>query len=59
VDEPVGKTETREPDYYILGAKSWGQESGFLLRDGFEQIKQLFAVITGNSRLDLYGKKAA
>jgi hypothetical protein len=59
VDEPAGKIETREPGYYILGAKSWGQESGFLLRDGFEQIKQVFAAITGNSRLDLYGKKAA
>jgi thioredoxin reductase len=59
VDEPLGKFETREPGYYILGAKSWGHESGFLLRDGFEQIKQVFAAITGNSRLDLYSKKAA
>jgi len=59
VDEPAGKFETREPGYYILGAKSWGHESGFLLRDGHEQIKQVFAIITGNSRLDLYGKKAA
>jgi hypothetical protein len=57
VDEPAGRIETREPGFYILGAKSWGIESGFLLRDGFEQIKQVFAAITGN--LDLYGKKAA
>jgi thioredoxin reductase len=59
VDEPMGSIETREPGYFILGAKSWGHESGFLLRDGFEQIKQAFATIAGNSRLDLYGKKAA
>jgi thioredoxin reductase len=59
VDEPAGRIETREPGFYILGAKSWGIESGFLLRDGFEQIKQVFAAITGNARLDLYGKKAA
>jgi hypothetical protein len=59
VDEPMGKYETSEPGYHILGAKSWGRESGFLLRDGFEQIKQVLAAITGNARLDLYGKKAA
>jgi thioredoxin reductase len=40
------------PGYFVLGAKSRG--SAFLLRDGFEQIKQTFATITGNSRLDLY-----
>jgi thioredoxin reductase len=59
VDDPAGTIETREPGYFILGAKSWGHDSGFLLLDGFEQIKQAFAAITGNSRLDLYGKKAA
>lgn len=59
VDEPAGKIETREPGYYILGAKSYGRDSGFFLLDGFEQVRQAFAKITGNSRLDLYGKKAA
>lgn len=46
-----------ESGYYVLGAKS--RDSGFLMRDGFEQVKQVFAVITGNAKLDLYGKKAA
>ena len=46
-----------EPGYFVLGAK--GRDSGFLLRDGFEQVKQVFAAITGNAKLDLYGKKAA
>jgi thioredoxin reductase len=59
VDEPAGKIETRETGYFILGAKSWGRDSGFLLRDGFEQVKQVFAAITANPRLDLYAKKAA
>jgi thioredoxin reductase len=59
VDEPSGSIETREPGYFIVGAKSWGHDTGFLLRDGFEQIKKLFAEMTGNSRLDLYSKKAA
>jgi hypothetical protein len=59
VDEPLGQPETREPGYYILGAKSHGRDSSFLLRDGFEQIRKVFAQITGNQRLDLYAKKAA
>jgi thioredoxin reductase len=59
VDEPAKKIETREPGYFILGAKSWGRDSGFLLGDGFGQIRHVFAAITGNPRLDLYGKKAA
>jgi thioredoxin reductase len=48
-----------EPGYVVLGAKSWGRDSGFLMRDGFEQVRKTFAAITGNARLDLYTKKAA
>jgi hypothetical protein len=59
VDEPRGHPETREPGYYILGAKSFGRDSGFLLRDGFDQIRRVFAQLTGNPRLDHYAKKAA
>lgn len=59
VDEPRGQPETREPGYYILGAKSYGRDSGFLLRDGFDQIRRVFAQLTGNPRLDHYAKKAA
>ena len=46
IDEPACGWETREPSYYILGAKSWGRDSGFLLRDGFEQIPQVIAAIS-------------
>ncbi len=59
VDEPTGAPETREPNYFILGAKSFGRDSGFLLRDGFAQIRRVFATLTGNARLDHYAKKAA
>lgn len=31
-----------EPDFYILGAKSYGRNSDFLLKLGFEQIETLF-----------------
>lgn len=59
VDEPAGRPETREPGYFVLGAKSFGRDSGFLLRDGFDQIRGVFARIMNNPRLDLYAKKAA
>ena len=31
-----------EPGFYILGAASYGRDSRFLLRNGLEQIDQLF-----------------
>ena len=43
----------------MLGAKSYGRDSGFLLRDGHDQIRRVFAQLAGNARLDLYAKKAA
>lgn len=58
-EEPIGRIETREPGYFILGSKSFGRDGSFLLRDGFEQVRSVFAMIGGNPRLDLYGKKAA
>jgi thioredoxin reductase len=45
---------TTEPNFYILGAKSYGRNSQFLLRTGFEQIRDVFTLITGRSDLDLY-----
>lgn len=51
--------ETAEPGYFILGDKSSGAGSDFLLRDGFEQIRRVFAKLTGNPRLSLYAKSAA
>jgi thioredoxin reductase len=59
VDEPHGAIETGEPGYFILGAKSRGRDSNFLLRDGHDQVKRAFAQITANPRLDLYAKRAA
>ena len=31
-----------EPGFYILGAKSYGRNSSFLIRVGLQQIDQLF-----------------
>lgn len=43
-----------EPNFYILGAKSFGMNSAFLLRLGHEQIVQAFTLITGEPNLNLY-----
>jgi thioredoxin reductase len=59
VHEPTGAPETGEPGYFVLGAKSFGRNSGFLLRDGHAQVRQVFAQLTGNRKLDHYAKKAA
>ena len=59
VEEPAGRIETREPGYFILGSKSFGRDSSFFLRDGFDQVRRAFALLGGNPRLDLYAKKAA
>jgi Pyridine nucleotide-disulphide oxidoreductase len=53
---PAG-LRTTEPGFYILGARSNGRMSGFLLRQGFEQVKAVFALLTGKSDLDLYRKR--
>lgn len=34
--------EVPEPNFFILGSKSYGRNSNFLLRVGFEQIEQVF-----------------
>jgi hypothetical protein len=43
-----------EPNFYILGAKSYGRNSSFLLRIGFEQVRDVFTLIMGDKKLDLY-----
>jgi len=34
-----------EPDFFVLGAKSYGRQSHFLLRVGYEQVNEVFASI--------------
>lgn len=43
-----------EPDFYILGSKSYGRDSNFLLSLGFEQIRDAFTIIADRKELDLY-----
>jgi thioredoxin reductase len=43
-----------EPGFFLLGAKSYGRNSNFLLRVGFEQIREVFSLVLGKPGLDLY-----
>ncbi len=45
---------TPEPNFYVLGAKSYGRNANFLLRAGFEQVRDVFTLIAGKPGLDLY-----
>lgn len=45
---------TTEPDFFILGAKSFGRSSQFLFQTGLLQIRDAFRRIGGRAELDLY-----
>lgn len=49
--------KTTEPGFFVLGAKSYGRNSSFLLKTGFEQVREVFALIMGKADLDLYKGK--
>lgn len=40
-----------EPHFFVLGAKSYGRNSNFLLRAGFEQVREVFNLLLGNAEL--------
>jgi hypothetical protein len=47
-----------EPDFYILGAKSYGTNSNFLLQVGHRQVRDAFRIIAGDPSLDLHARYA-
>ncbi len=55
--QPANLLRNPEPGFFILGAKSYGRNSAFLLRAGFEQVREVFTLITGKPDLDLYRKR--
>ncbi|MCY3699734.1 MAG: flavoprotein [Gemmatimonadetes bacterium] len=38
-----------EPDFFILGAKSFGKNSAFLMRTGYEQVAEAFTLLGWNA----------
>jgi len=45
---------TGEPNFYVIGIKSYGRDAGFLMNNGFRQIRDVFQLISGDENLDLY-----
>lgn len=45
---------TSEPNFYILGSKSYGRNSQFLMSLGLEQIREVFTLIGERADLNLY-----
>ena len=43
-----------EPNFYIIGNKSYGRNPTFLIRLGLSQIVEVFSLITGERELNLY-----
>lgn len=43
-----------EPGFFVLGHKSYGRRSDFLLKAGREQVRDLFRLLEGDDGLDLY-----
>ncbi len=48
-----------EPNFFILGMKSYGRNSSFLLQTGFEQVRDVYRLVTGVAELDLYAEHEA
>jgi len=47
-----------EPGFFVIGHKSYGRRSDFLLRHGKEQVRDVFRLIEGDPRLDLYAERS-
>lgn len=45
---------TTEPQFFVIGSKSYGRNPHFLLAHGLEQIKQIFRILGDRDSLDLY-----
>ncbi|HEX4132086.1 MAG TPA: hypothetical protein VHZ24_18795 [Pirellulales bacterium] len=62
LDDPSGGPAALvngEPNFYVLGAKSFGRNSRFLLTDGHRQIRDLFTILGDRPTLDLYATMPA
>jgi hypothetical protein len=47
---------TPEPNFFIIGHKSYGTRPNFLLRVGHEQVRDVFQLIQSDPQLDLYSR---
>jgi hypothetical protein len=47
----------RESGFFIVGIKSYGRDAGFLMQNGFRQVRDIYKLLSGDSALDLYEGK--
>ncbi len=43
-----------EPNFFIIGIKSYGRDAGFLMQNGFRQVRDIYKLISGDAALDCY-----
>lgn len=43
-----------EPNFFIIGIKSYGRDAGFLMQNGFRQVRDVYKLISGDAALDCY-----
>jgi hypothetical protein len=46
--------DTGEPNFFVLGIKSYGRDAGFLMHNGFRQVRDVYKLLSGNADLDFY-----
>jgi hypothetical protein len=46
--------DTSEANFFVLGIKSYGRDAGFLMHNGFRQVRDVYKILSGDSGLDLY-----
>jgi thioredoxin reductase len=59
VEEIHAENEVRllvqnEPNFFVAGIKSYGRDAGFLMQNGFRQVRDVYKIIAGDNNLDLY-----
>ena len=52
-DDPA-LLETGEANFFVIGIKSYGRDAGFLMHNGFRQVRDVYKLLSHNLDLDLY-----
>ena len=52
--DPLELLRLDEPNFYVIGIKSYGRDAGFLMQNGFRQVRDVYRLLCDDHRLDLY-----
>ena len=52
--DPLELLKLDEPNFFVLGIKSYGRDAGFLMQNGFRQVRDVYRLLCGDRDLDLY-----